>query len=40
MHRGGRIETVAATDELVRRVDEAQYSTGEGPCIEALKGRG
>ena len=36
MHRSGRIETVAATDDLVLRVDEAQYATGEGPCIEAL----
>jgi transcriptional regulator with GAF, ATPase, and Fis domain len=36
LHRGGRIVTVAATDDLVRQVDEIQYETGEGPCVEAL----
>ncbi|WP_244929135.1 GAF and ANTAR domain-containing protein [Nocardioides sp. W7] len=33
--RGGRSETVAATDDLVSEVDAAQYSLGEGPCLEA-----
>lgn len=28
--------TVAVSDELVRAVDEAQYTDGAGPCIEAL----
>ena len=33
--RRGRAETVAATDELVERLDDVQYSTGEGPCLDA-----
>jgi hypothetical protein len=33
----GRVHvTVAVSDELVRAVDEAQYTDGAGPCIEAL----
>jgi len=28
--------TVAATDELTRGLDERQYESGEGPCLEAL----
>ena len=32
----GRFETVAATDQLVRDLDELQYETGEGPCVHAL----
>ncbi|WP_433201125.1 GAF and ANTAR domain-containing protein [Dactylosporangium sp. CS-047395] len=31
-----RIETRAATDDVVRRVDQAQYDTGEGPCLDAV----
>jgi hypothetical protein len=31
--------TVAATGELSRRVDYIQYETGEGPCLEAVRGR-
>jgi hypothetical protein len=30
--------TVAATGEPARRVDEIQYETGEGPCLEAVNG--
>lgn len=30
------VRTPAATDDLVRRVDRAQYETGEGPCLDAL----
>ncbi|XVQ84092.1 ANTAR domain-containing protein [Microbispora siamensis] len=33
--RRREVETPAATDELVRRVDEAQYDVGEGPCLDA-----
>ena len=29
--------TPAATEQLVRDVDEFQYSTGEGPCLDALR---
>jgi GAF domain-containing protein len=37
-HRPGRIETVAATDPLVHRVDQLQYDLDEGPCVDAIKG--
>lgn len=33
--RRGRAETVAATDDLVRVVDQAQYALREGPCLDA-----
>jgi ANTAR domain/GAF domain len=31
-----RFRTVAASDELVRRVDDIQYELGNGPCVDAL----
>jgi GAF domain-containing protein len=31
-----RIRTPVATDERLRRLDEAQYELGEGPCREAI----
>lgn len=31
-----RIRTVAATDDLVVRIDDLQYRTGQGPCIDAI----
>ena len=30
-HRDGKIETLAATDPMVLRLDELQYELGEGP---------
>lgn len=30
------VETVAATGDLPRLVDQAQYDTGEGPCLSVL----
>lgn len=30
------IRTVAATDDVPRDVDQAQYDTGQGPCLTAL----
>lgn len=33
--RRGRGETVAATGDVVLEVDAAQYSLGEGPCLDA-----
>jgi GAF domain-containing protein len=36
MHRRGAIETVSATDDLVRRLDALQYELGEGPCCFAI----
>lgn len=32
----GKVETIAATDPLVRRLDGLQYDVGEGPCLDAL----
>ena len=34
---GWRIETVAGTSDLQRRVDEVQTETGQGPCFEAIR---
>ncbi|MGC5016983.1 GAF and ANTAR domain-containing protein [Micromonospora sp. DT47] len=31
-----RVWTPAATDDLVHRVDQAQYATGQGPCLTSL----
>ncbi|GAA4078944.1 GAF and ANTAR domain-containing protein [Nonomuraea soli] len=30
------VATPAATDELVRLVDRAQYATGQGPCLDSV----
>lgn len=37
MHRDGSIETMAATDDLVRRLDSLQYELSEGPCVSAMR---
>lgn len=34
-HADGRLDTVAPTDELLCRIDGAQYELREGPCYEA-----
>jgi len=34
--RHKEVKTVAATGELPRAVDHAQYASGEGPCLDAL----
>jgi len=34
---GGRITTPAASHSLVVELDELQYRSGEGPCLEAVK---
>jgi GAF domain-containing protein len=31
----GRPRTAASTEDLVGEVDQAQYATGEGPCLDA-----
>lgn len=36
-HRDGRVETLAATDELVWKLDELQYELNEGPCLDAIR---
>lgn len=33
--RRGRAETVAATSDLVERLDAVQYALGQGPCLDA-----
>lgn len=38
VHGPGGYTTVAATSELARAVDEAQYTDNSGPCLEALDG--
>ena len=37
MHRNGSVETMAATGDLVLRLDEIQYDLGEGPCVDTLR---
>lgn len=34
---GNRVETAAATSDLVREIDDAQRETAEGPCFDALE---
>ncbi|WP_344647716.1 GAF and ANTAR domain-containing protein [Cryptosporangium japonicum] len=36
VRRRREVYTPVATDELVLRVDQAQYDTGEGPCLDSL----
>jgi transcriptional regulator with GAF, ATPase, and Fis domain len=38
--RGGRFRTVSATGDTARLVDEIQYRTGEGPCLDAIRDEG
>jgi len=35
-HRGGTVTTEAATDDVVRALDDLQYQLGEGPCLHAI----
>jgi GAF domain-containing protein len=37
LHRHGRIETIAASDDIAAAVDTLQYEVGEGPCLEAIR---
>jgi hypothetical protein len=36
-YRDGRVETVAATDQLVWDLDPLQYELHEGPCLDAIE---
>ena len=36
IRREGQPTTVASSDERAERIDEAQYSSGAGPCLETL----
>jgi GAF domain-containing protein len=37
MHRGGRLESAAATDARVEEADRVQMETGEGPSFSAIQ---
>ncbi|WP_307793247.1 GAF and ANTAR domain-containing protein [Amycolatopsis sp. MtRt-6] len=36
VERGRAIRTVAPTDDTVRAIDEVQYRTRQGPCLDAI----
>jgi hypothetical protein len=36
-HHRGQIETLAATDAFVEKIDAIQYDLHEGPCVTALR---
>ncbi len=37
LHRNGRIETKAGTDQLVWELDDLQYDINQGPCVDAVR---
>jgi GAF domain-containing protein len=37
MGRDGKFDTPASSDGVPRTVDRTQYSTGEGPCVDAVR---
>ena len=37
VHTAGRIDTPVFTDKLALRVDEIQYETGQGPCLQSIR---
>lgn len=37
VHKNGKVETMAATGQLVWELDTVQYELGEGPCLRALR---
>jgi hypothetical protein len=39
VQRRSVVTTMAATDDLPRKADQAQYDTGQGPCLDALDQR-
>jgi transcriptional regulator with GAF, ATPase, and Fis domain len=34
--RRREVQTTASTDDVCDRIDQAQYETGQGPCLEAI----
>jgi hypothetical protein len=36
LRRSGRVETVAASDDVARRIDEYERALGQGPCLDAI----
>jgi transcriptional regulator with GAF, ATPase, and Fis domain len=37
LKQGQHYRTVAATDEVARRIDELELQVGEGPCVDAVE---
>lgn len=37
MHKDGKVQTMAATGDLVHELDTIQYTLGEGPCVDTLR---
>ena len=37
VHRHGRIDTTAASDDVAAAVDAIQYELGQGPCLETIR---
>jgi GAF domain-containing protein len=37
LRRNGKVDTRAATGDLVYKLDSAQYELGEGPCVDTLR---
>jgi GAF domain-containing protein len=37
MMRNGKVTTAACSDPLAREIDEVQYATGQGPCLQAFE---
>lgn len=37
LHRNGRIETKAGTDQLVWELDDLQYTLNQGPCVDSVR---
>jgi GAF domain-containing protein len=37
VHRHGRIDTTAASDDIAAAVDTIQYELGQGPCLDAIR---
>jgi GAF domain-containing protein len=36
LRRHGRIQTVGASDEIARQIDQLEHALGEGPCLDAI----
>lgn len=36
LRRSGRVDTVAASDDIARQIDELERTLGEGPCLDAI----
>jgi GAF domain-containing protein len=37
LHKDGKVQTRAATGDLVHQLDDLQYGLGEGPCVDTLR---